>query len=178
MTIEVISRQIVYQGHAFSVRRDQVHLPNEIIARLDIIEHPGAVTILPLDADGQILFVRQYRHAAGKELLEMPAGTLDEGEPPEACALREIREETGYAAGKMVKLGEFYLAPGYSTEYMSVFLATDLRLSPLPRDEDELITLERVPVERAYQLALNGELQDGKSLAALLLARDFILPDK
>jgi len=178
MTIEVISRQIVYQGHAFSVRRDQVRLPNEIIARLDIIEHPGAVTILPLDADGQILFVRQYRHAAGKELLEMPAGTLDEGEPPEACALREIREETGYAAGKMVKLGEFYLAPGYSTEYMSVFLATDLRLSPLPRDEDELITLERVPVERAYQLALNGELQDGKSLAALLLARDFILPDK
>jgi len=82
MTIEVISRQIVYQGHAFSVRRDQVRLPNEIIARLDIIEHPGAVTILPLDADGQILFVRQYRHAAGKELLEMPAGTLDEGEPP------------------------------------------------------------------------------------------------
>ena len=149
MTIEVISRQTVYQGHAFTVRRDQIRLPNQHVARLDIIEHPGAVTILPLDADGQILFVRQYRHAAGKELLELPAGTLNEGEPPEACALREIREETGYAAGKMVKLGEFYLAPGYSTEHMYVFLATDLRSSPLPHDEDELITLERLPVERA-----------------------------
>ncbi|MGE5123407.1 MAG: NUDIX hydrolase [Acidobacteriaceae bacterium] len=175
MSIEVIEREIVFQGHAFNVRRDQVQLPNQIVARLEIIDHPGAVTILPLDADGQILFVRQYRHAVGMELLELPAGTLREGEPPEACALREMREETGYAAGKIVKLSEFYLAPGYSTEHMTVYLATELLPDPLPRDADELITLERVPVKQAYEMALNGELQDGKSLAALLLVRDAIL---
>jgi ADP-ribose pyrophosphatase len=173
MTIEVVSRENVYQGHAFNVRRDKVRFENQDIAQLDIIEHPGAVTILPIDADGQILFVRQYRHAAGKELLELPAGTLDEGELPESCALREIREETGYAAGKMIKIGEFYLAPGYSTEYMTVFLATGLLTSPLPRDADEFITLVRVPVEQAYQMALEGGLQDGKSLQRCCYARHY-----
>jgi ADP-ribose pyrophosphatase len=176
MTIKVVSRQTVYHGHAFDVRRDHVQLENQFVSQLDIIEHPGAVTILPLDAEGRILFVRQYRHAAGQNLLELPAGTLDEGELPEACALREIREETGYAAGNMVKIGEFFLAPGYSTEHMTVYLATDLLSNPLPSDADELITLERLPVERAYRMALNGELQDGKSLAALLLAHDTLLP--
>jgi ADP-ribose pyrophosphatase len=141
---------------------------------LDIIEHVGAVTILPVDANGRILFVRQYRHAAGKELLELPAGTLEVGELPENCALREIREETGFAAGKLTKLGEFFLAPGYSTEYMVVYLASELHYDPLPGDQDEFITLLPIPVDQAYELALNGELQDGKSLAALLLARPHI----
>jgi ADP-ribose pyrophosphatase len=143
---------------------------------LEIIEHVGAVTLLPMDADGRILFVRQYRHATGKELLELPAGTIDEGELPEACAAREIREETGFAAGKLRKLGEFFLAPGYSTEYMVVFLATELHHAPLPGDLDEFISLLPIPVDRAYEMALNGELQDGKSLAALLLARPYIHP--
>jgi len=174
MPIEVITRETIYQGHAFNVRRDRVRFQNQNVGQLDIIEHPGAVTILPVDAEGRILFVRQYRHAAGKELLELPAGTLDAGELPESCALREIREETGFATGKLVKLGEFYLAPGYSTEYMTVFLATDLQSSPLQGDADEFITLEKVPVEQAYQLALTGRLQDGKSLAALLLAQPFV----
>ena len=110
-----------------------------------------------------------------KELLELPAGTLDTGETAESCALREIREETGYAAGKLTKLGEFYLAPGYSTEYMVVYLATELHHDPLRGDEDEFITLIPMAIEQAYRLALNGELQDGKSLAALLLARPHIL---
>jgi ADP-ribose pyrophosphatase len=174
MTIEVIARETVYHGRAFNVRRDEVRLQNQNIAHLDIIEHIGAVTILPLDADGRIIFVRQYRHAAGKELLELPAGTLDVGELPENCALREIREETGFAAGKLLQVGEFFLAPGYSTEFMTVFLATELHPSPLPGDEDEFITIEPIPIEQAYSLALNGELQDGKSLAALLLARPYI----
>lgn len=175
MPIEIITREIMYKGHAFNVRRDKVRFQNQNIGQLDIIEHPGAVTIVPVDADGRVIFVCQYRHAAGEELLELPAGTLDADEPPENCAAREIREETGFAAGNLVKLGEFYLAPGYSTEYMTVYLATDLHPSPLPRDKDEFITIERVPVEQAYQLAFNGRLQDGKSLAALLLARDYIL---
>lgn len=171
MPFETIARKTIYRGRAFNVRRDEVKLPEQRSTHLDIIEHVGAVTILPLDADGRILFIRQYRHAAGKELLELPAGTLDEGELPENCALREIREETGFAAGKMIKLGEFFLAPGYSTEYMVVFLATDLHPDPLPGDQDEFISLQPIPIDQAYEFALNGELQDGKSLAALLLAR-------
>jgi 8-oxo-dGTP pyrophosphatase MutT (NUDIX family) len=176
MIIETLNQETIYRGHAFNLRRDEVRFPNQHTTHLDIIEHVGAVTILPIDADGRILFVRQYRHATGKELLELPAGTLNVGEPAELCAGREIREETGYAAGKLTRLGEFYLAPGYSTEYMYVYLATGLHRDPLPRDEDEFITLIPVPIEQAYHMALNGELQDGKSLAALLLARPHIQP--
>jgi len=170
MPFETIARETIYRGHAFNVRRDEVRSPDQRTMHLDIIEHVGAVTILPVDENGRILFGRQYRHAAGKELLELPAGTLDVGELAENCALREIREETGFAAGKMIKLGEFFLAPGYSTEYMVVFLATELHHDPLPGDQDEFIALQPVPIDHAYELALNGELQDGKSLAALLLA--------
>jgi 8-oxo-dGTP pyrophosphatase MutT (NUDIX family) len=174
MPYETIARETIYHGRAFNVRRDELRLPDQRTTHVDIIEHVGAVTILPVDADRRILFVRQYRHAAGKELLELPAGTLDARELPENCALREIREETGFAAGKLIKLGEFFLAPGYSTEYMVVFLATELYHDPLPGDEDEFIALQPIPIDRAYELALNGELQDGKSLAALLLARPHI----
>ncbi len=174
MTFETVTQETIYQGHAFTVRRDEVRLPDRRTMHVDVIEHPGAVTILPVDADGRILFVRQYRHAAGKELLELPAGTLDPGEQEEACALREIREETGYAAGEIRKIGEFHLAPGYSTEYMYIYFATDLHADPLPGDQDEFITVEPIPVETAYQLAIDGRLLDGKSLAALLLAEPFI----
>jgi ADP-ribose pyrophosphatase len=174
MIVETIKQETIYCGQAFNVRRDEVRFPNNQTTHLDIIEHVGAVTIVPIDADGRILFVSQYRHATGNELLELPAGTLDEGESPENCALREIREETGYAAGNLTKLGEFYLAPGYSTEYMFVYLATELNPAPLPGDPDEFITLIPMPVEQAYGLALFGGLQDGKSLAALLLAQPII----
>jgi ADP-ribose pyrophosphatase len=174
MIVETIAQETIYRGHAFNVRRDEVRFPNQHTTFLDIIDHVGAVTILPLDADRRVLFVRQYRHATGKELLELPAGTLDAGESAESCALREIREETGYAAGNLIKLGEFYLAPGYSTEFMVVYLATELHPAPLPGDLDEFITLVPIPIDQAYRLALSGGLQDGKSLAALLLAQPHI----
>jgi len=173
MSIEVIEQKNVYQGRAFNVRRDKVRFHEQTTTSVDIVEHAGAVTILPV-SEGCIQFVRQYRHAIGMELLELPAGTLDPGESPEACALREIREETGFAAGRLVKLGEFYLAPGYSTEYLYLFLATELHPDPLPGDPDEFITLEPISIEQAYEMAYNGKLEDGKSLAALLLAQPFI----
>jgi ADP-ribose pyrophosphatase len=174
MTFETLSQETIYLGRAFNVRRDEVRMPDQHIAHVDIIEHAGAVTILPLDDERRILFVRQYRHATGSQLLELPAGTLDPGETAETCALREIREETGFAAGKITKLGAFFLAPGYSTEYMVVFLATNLKQDPLRGDPDEFISLEPVAVEQAYAMALNGLLMDGKSLAALLLARTYL----
>ena len=167
MAFETIQSTTVYKGKAFDVRRDQVRLPDEQVAHLDIIEHVGAVTILPLDEQGQVWFVRQYRHAARQRLLELPAGTLEKDEPPEACARREIREEIGMSAGQMQKLGEFFLAPGYSTEYMYIFLATGLQPNPLPGDADEFISVEKVPLQQALALARSGELKDAKSLAAL-----------
>jgi ADP-ribose pyrophosphatase len=126
--------------------------------------------ILPVDNEGNLYFVRQYRHAAGRDLLELPAGVRDGNEPYEECAAREIREETGLAAGSLERLGDFYLAPGYSTEFMVVFLATDLRPDPLPADADEFLEVERVPLGRALELAARGQVPDAKSLAALFLA--------
>lgn len=174
MPFEIIFSEQVYRGRVFDVRRDQVRLPDGQPAQLDIVEHSGAVTLLPLDEAGFVWFVRQYRHAAQEEILELPAGTLDEAEEPETCALREVREEIGMAAGQIQKIGEFYLAPGYSTEYMYVYLATDLRPDPLQADSDEFISIERIPLDQAFKLAESGEIRDGKTLATLFLARPYL----
>lgn len=171
MPFELLKSETLLKGRAFAIRRDLMKTPDGRETKFDIIEHGGSVVIVPLDADGNLLFVRQYRHAAGADLLELPAGTLDEGEPPQVCAAREIREETGFAAGKLEKLGDFYLAPGYSTEFMTVFLATDLTHDPLEADADEFLSLERIPLAEAFKMAEQGKMPDAKSLAALLLAR-------
>jgi ADP-ribose pyrophosphatase len=171
MPFELLKTETVYPGRAFTIRRDTLRLPDGRETKFDIVEHVGSVIIIPLDDRGNLLFVRQYRHAAGLDLLELPAGTLDKGEAPEACAHREIREETGMAAGHMEHLGGFYLAPGYSTEFMHVYLATDLRPDPLEADADEFLTLEYIPVPRAMAIARRAEILDAKTLAALLLAQ-------
>jgi ADP-ribose pyrophosphatase len=172
MKFETIHSQKIYQGRAFNVRRDEVRLPDGNSTQLDIVEHSGAITILPLDADGNIWFVRQYRHAAGDTLLELPAGTLEPGEPPENAARREIREEIGMAADTLTLLGEFFLAPGYSTEYMYVYLATGLYPSPLKQDADEFLSIEKIPASHVPQLVAEGSLRDAKSLVSLYLGRD------
>jgi ADP-ribose pyrophosphatase len=120
MKIETLQSDIVYRGKAFDVHRDLIRLPNGNQTWLDIVDHPGAVTLVPVGAEGEIYFVRQYRHSTGGEILELPAGTLNPNEGPETCARREIREEIGMSAGRVEKVGEFYLAPGYSTEFMHV----------------------------------------------------------
>jgi ADP-ribose pyrophosphatase len=174
MTNPLIESRKVFCGVAFDVFQDTIHLPDGRTTRLDVVRHVNSVVILPKHDDGSLLFVRQYRHPAGCSLLELPAGVLNDGEMPEACARRELREETGMAAGKMVHLGDFYLAPGYSTENMSVFLATDLFPDPLEADKDEFITVETIPLKKAFSLALNGEIPDAKTLAALFLAKTHI----
>lgn len=175
MSFDTLSSKILYQGPAFSVRRTQLTLPDGKEKAFDAVVHSGAVTIVPVDTAGNIYFVRQYRIGVGGELLELPAGTLETGEDPAYCAGREIREETGFAAGTLHKLGEFYLAPGYSTEYMHVYLATQLTPSPLPGDDDEFLQLVSIPVAEAFVMATDGRLCDGKTLAALLLARPHLV---
>lgn len=171
MPFEFLKSEILLQGRTFKIRRDFLKTPSGGDTTLEIVEHGGSVVVIPVDAEGHVWFVRQYRHATGKELLELPAGTRNGDEPYEECAAREIREETGMEAGTLTNLGSFYLAPGYSTEYMGVFLATDLKHNPLNPDADEFLSVERIPSKEAYKIAERGEVQDSKSLAALLLAR-------
>lgn len=174
MTFETLNTHKIHQGRTFSLRQDQVRLPDGSTTCLDIVDHHGAVTIVPVDDQGQMWFVRQHRYAAGRELLELPAGSLEVGELPEECARREIREEIGMSAGTLREIGTFFLAPGYSTEFMHVFLAGDLHTDPLPGDADEFLSVECLPLSQAYELAESGQFADGKTLAALLLARPYL----
>ena len=174
MPFELIKSETLMQGRAFKIRRDHLKTPDGRDTKFEIIEHGGSVIIIPIDADGNIHFVRQYRHAAGIDLLELPAGTRDGDEPYEDCAAREIREETGMEAGNLQKVGEFYLAPGYSTEFMAVFLATDLKHNPLEADDDEFLEVEIISIQKAFEMAEQGEMPDAKSLAALLLAKPYL----
>lgn len=171
MPFELLGTEILLKGRAFTIRRDTLKTPDDRETKFDIIEHGGSVVIVPVDNDGNLLFVRQYRHAANMDLLELPAGTLEEGEDPAVCAAREVREETGFAADKIEKIGDFYLAPGYSTEFMHVYLASHLRYDPLEADEDEFLQVKKMPVKTAMQLAKSGKMPDAKSLAALFLAK-------
>ncbi len=175
-TYEIIHSDTIFKGHAFSVELLLTQLPDGNRKVYELVRHSQAVTLVPIDPAGQIYFVRQYRIGAGQALLELPAGVLEPGEDPAGGAGREVREETGLAAGKLLKLGEFFLAPGYSSELMHVFLATDLYPSPLQPDDDEFLQVEKMLVHRAYEMVDAGLIKDGKTLAALLLARPHLPP--
>jgi ADP-ribose pyrophosphatase len=175
MAFEIIRSEKIYQGRVFSVRCDQVSLPNGKSVELDIVEHTGAVTLVPVDDQGNLWFVRQYRHAAGVNLLELPAGSLEPGELPEACALREVREEIGMAASHIEKIGEFFMAPGYSTEFVHIYLVSGLHPAPLPADEDEFLNVETIPIKQVFAMVAASQIHDCKTLASLYLAQPFLV---
>lgn len=174
MAYEIISQEKVYAGPVFSVDRVEVTLPDHRSRKYDMIEIQNAVTILPLDNEGNVYFVRQFRTGAGKSLLELPAGKIEHGEEALTTAEREIREETGMAATNMKPLGKFYVSPGYSTEYMYTFLATGLYEAPLNPDADEFLNLEKFPLSKVMEMLHAGEIEDAKSLAAIMQAMPFI----
>jgi len=174
MPFELLKSELLLKGRAFTIRQDLLKTPDGRETKFEIVEHGGSVIIIPIDNDGNMIFVRQYRHAAGADLLELPAGTRDGVEPFEDCAAREIREEIGMEAGKLTKVGEFYLAPGYSTELMGVFFATNLKFNPLEADDDEFLSVEKFSIKEAIAMAERGEILDAKSLAALLMARPYL----
>lgn len=175
MPFKLLRSETLIHGRTFKVKRDTLRTPDNRETKFEIIEHEGSVVLLPVDEAGNLLFVRQYRHAVEGDLLELPAGTRKNAEESfEECAAREIREETGMKAGTLQKLGEFYTVPGYSTEFMAVFLARELQEDPLQPDEDEFLQIEKIPVKTAFTLAQEGKIQDAKSLAALLLARSYL----
>lgn len=176
MDFTVKKTEILLRGRVFQVRRELVGYPDGRQVNIEFLTHSGAVTILPVDEEGQVWFVRQYRHPTGGLFLELPAGTIEKGEEPLLCAERELREEIGMAPKKMTDLGGFFMAPGYSTEYMHVFLATGLYPDALEQDKSEYIRVEKYSIERAYEMVRSGELQDGKSIAILGMAASILRP--
>jgi len=162
--------RIVYQGSFFDVTREEVRLPNGRDASLEVVRHPGASAIVPFLGDDEVLLIRQYRHAVAGTIYEVPAGKLDPGEQPEACAARELEEETGYRAGRLAYLSTIMTTPGFTDERIHLYAAAELQPSQQQLDADEVIDLVPMSLGQALDLIWAGEIPDGKSALALLHA--------
>ncbi|MEM4281858.1 MAG: NUDIX hydrolase [Candidatus Caldarchaeum sp.] len=166
-----IKSETFFTGRVFSVRRDLVEYGGRQFYK-DVVVHPGAVAIIPLDNDNSIYLIKQYRYAVDSELFEFPAGTIED-ETPESCASRELVEETGLEAESFEKLAEFYLAPGYSTELLHVYVARGLKKAKPSPAVDERISLVKTSVKNAVEMVLRGEIRDAKTIASLFMFREF-----
>lgn len=165
-----IDTKPIFSGVVFDVREDTLMTADGRRYTRQIVHHPGAVAIVPIDADDNVLMVRQYRHPIEQALLEIPAGVVEIGESPDDTAQRELREETGFATRNLRAVGGIYSSPGFCDEMVYMYIARDLIPSRLPADDDEDITVERVPMSQAGRLIRLGEIQDAKSVAGLLMA--------
>jgi ADP-ribose pyrophosphatase len=166
---KIVSSQKVFSGRVFNVTVDTVR-EGELTYQREVVHHHGSAVILPVFDDGTVALVRQYRHPAVRYLLEAPAGTLDERERPEDGAARELEEELGLIAGRLEKLSEFFVSPGFCEEKMWVFLATELRDGKPNPDEDEVLDVVRLPFDEALEMISSNEIQDAKTIIALMLA--------
>jgi ADP-ribose pyrophosphatase len=174
MTTQNQTGKTVYSSNLFSVKHIEVVLPDGIRKTYELIDIQSAVTLLPVDGDNNVYFVEQFRIGANKTLLELPAGKIEHNEAPSLTAQRELREEIGMDAGKITPLGNFYMTPGYASEYMYSFLATGLFPSPLTPDADEFLKVRKIPLEKVMRMVDAGEFEDGKTLAVLMLARNHL----
>ena len=164
---KTLSSQLIYDGRAVKLRVDTVQLPSGRETKREIVEHSDCVAIVAVDADENVLLVRQFRKPIDKELLEIPAGGIDAGEDPVAAVRRELQEEIGYLPQKVERLGGFYSTPGYCTEYLHLYLATDLVPSQLHAEDTESISVVPVPLRQVPQLITSGDICDAKSIAGL-----------
>lgn len=168
LTEKKLESSIVYEGSFIRVRRDKAELPNGKAAFREVVEHPGAVAILPLDDEGNVIAVRQYRYPLGKVLLEVPAGKLERGEDPRLCALRELEEETGLVPQELDYLGCLYISPGFCNEVIHLYLARCLHEGRFHPDEDEFLDRQKVPLSTLVDAVMNDEIHDAKTVAAVL----------
>lgn len=164
-----MSRRLVHRGRSVAVFVESAQLPNGRTVELDILRHPGAAAVVPFVTADEVLLIRQHRHAAGGTILEVPAGKLD-GEAPAVCAARELEEEAGQRAGRLVALAEIWTTPGFTDEKIHLFAAFDLAPVPQRLGDDEVIEVVRMPFDDALALVLRGEIPDAKSALALLHA--------
>jgi ADP-ribose pyrophosphatase len=170
LTEHKLTSETVYTGKIIAVRHDTVRLPDGREATRDVVEHPGAVAVVPVTAAGEVVLVRQYRYPIARALLEVPAGKLDKGERPEDCARRELEEETGYKAGSLEHLATFFTAPGFTDEQMHLYVARDLSQTSQNTDQDEFIDIEYYTAAQIKKLLADKEIIDAKTLVGLLMA--------
>ncbi|MHB1007067.1 MAG: NUDIX domain-containing protein [Chloroflexota bacterium] len=166
-----LKSEYLYRGRIIDLRLDTVRLPNGRTTKREIIEHRGAVGIVPIDAAGNVVLVRQFRKPIERSILEIPAGTRDEEEPVEVCLHRELREETGLTADHTERLAAYYSAVGFCTEYIEVYLATGLHEGQAGPDEDEFVEVVRVPLAQALAMIDTGEIVDAKTIVGLLVVK-------
>lgn len=166
---ETISSEPIYKGRIFDVRIDTIR-EGDVEYDREIVVHRGSAVIVPVFDDGTVALVRQYRHAAGKYLLEIPAGSLESGEDPQTGAVRELEEEIGVRATRIEKIAEFYVSPGFLTEKMFVYLATGLTATQQNLEFDEIVEIERIPLADAVEMARDGRIEDAKTIVGLIFA--------
>ncbi len=165
---KLIKIETIYEGKIFDVQQRLIKLPDGRETVYDIVKNPNACAVVPMDDEGNVIMVRQYRQSAGKVLLEIPAGKIDEGENPDKCAVRELQEETGYIAGNIEKVVDMRVSPGFSTEIIYIYKAYNLTQGETNFDEDEFIETEKIPLEDMYQRVIKGEIEDGKTICGIL----------
>ena len=170
ITAKVNTVAPIHEGRVFKLQKENITLPNGVTLDIDIIRHPGASAIVPISEAGDVVLIRQYRHAVGGFIWEIPAGTLNKGETPLACASRELVEETGFSAQVFEELGEIFPVPGYSDECIHLFLAKGLGKARQNLDRDELLDVHQVPFDEAIEMIGTKKILDGKTIAGLLLA--------
>lgn len=174
MTVKLLQQRRIFKGKVVDLSVDRIELPNGRTTELEVIRHPGAAAMVPLTAAGEVLLVRQYRYATEGWLLEVPAGKLDPGEPPQECAARELEEEIGYRATDLTGLGWIWTTPGFTNEKIWLFLARGLEPGDQDLQTDEVLTVESVVFSEAVEKVHRGEICDSKSVCALLRAADFL----
>ena len=169
MSEKTLSSQQIYDGRILKLRLDTVKLPSGRVTKREIVEHDDSIAIVAIDGDDNVLLVKQFRKAVEKEVLEIPAGGIEPGEEPVAAVKRELREETGFLPQRVERIGGFYTSPGYSSEFLHLFVASDLTPEKLQAEDTESIKVERVPISRILELIRTGTINDAKSVAGLLM---------
>ncbi|MDI9475876.1 MAG: NUDIX hydrolase [Natronincolaceae bacterium] len=170
---KTVKSERIYEGKIINIRVDTVELPHKKYSRREIVEHPGAVGIIPITPDKDIILVEQFRKPVEEILLEIPAGLIEHGEEPCQCAVRELKEETGYTAGKLKKLSEYYSTPGFSDEKIHIYLAEELVEGIAQPDENEYVEIVKMPINEALEKVRTGEIRDAKTVVAILAYFNF-----
>jgi ADP-ribose pyrophosphatase len=174
MNAKINKRDTLHEGRVFRLLRENITLNNGVTIDLDVIHHPGASAMVPLADKDTLILIKQYRHAIGDFIWEIPAGTLDPDETPLECARRELVEEIGFSANVWQKLGEITPVPGYSNERIHMFLATDLVHAAQDLDRDEVLNVHEVPLNKAVEMIHEGTIQDGKTICGLFMATHWL----
>ena len=169
-----IDGEIKYKGVIVTVRLDRAELCNGAVVRREVVEHPGGVTILPVDRDGYCYMVRQYRYPMGRMMLEAPAGKLEYGEDPMVCAVRELSEETGFTADEYIDMGSCCTSPGFSSEVLHIYLARGLHQGKSHPDQDEFLNMEKISLKQLNDMVMSGEIDDAKTIIAVLKAEKYL----